>query len=91
MLITRSSCEDRHDPPLRIDVTGARWSTCVEKYGEAMVMWKRFALTFVAMLVASLIVGFLWREAFDARIPSYLSGGIGGLAALASWELLKRK
>jgi hypothetical protein len=56
-----------------------------------MVMWKRFAITLVAMLVASLIVGFLWREAFDARIPSYLSGVIGGLAALATWELLKIK
>jgi hypothetical protein len=37
------------------------------------------------------IVGFLWREAFDARIPSYLSGVIGGLAALVSCELLKTK
>jgi hypothetical protein len=33
----------------------------------------------------------LWREIFDVRIPSYLSGVFGGLAALATWELLKTK
>jgi hypothetical protein len=41
------------------------------------------------MVIASLIAGFAWRGMFDARIPSYLSGLIGGLAALGVWELLR--
>ncbi len=43
------------------------------------------------MVLASLIVGLVWLGVFDARIPSYLSGVIGGLAALATWEFLRTK
>lgn len=55
-----------------------------------MTFWKRALITLIAMVIASLIVGLLWRIAFDVRIPSYLSGVVGGLAALVTWELLKR-
>jgi len=55
-----------------------------------MVFWKRFLITILSMLVASFIVGLVWRELFNASMPSYLAGIIGGLAALPVWELLKR-
>ncbi|MDH3451212.1 MAG: hypothetical protein OEN20_02250 [Gammaproteobacteria bacterium] len=56
-----------------------------------MALWKRLLITVVAMAFASLAVGLIWLSLFDARIPSYLSGVIGGLAALATWELLRPK
>lgn len=52
---------------------------------------QRFIYTIIAVVVASFLVGLLWRYIFDARIPSYLSGLVGGLAAVPVWELLKRK
>lgn len=55
-----------------------------------MTFWKRALITLIAMVIASLIVGLLWRIGFDVRIPSYLSGVVGGLAALVTWEFLKR-
>jgi hypothetical protein len=54
-----------------------------------MKLWKRLAITLLAMVGTSLLIGLAWRGAFAAQIPSYLSGVIGGLAALATWELLK--
>jgi hypothetical protein len=55
-----------------------------------MVFWQRFLITVVAMLVASFIVGIIWRSIFNMIIPSYLAGCIGGLTALPVWEFLKR-
>jgi len=48
-------------------------------------------ITLAAMLIASFIVGLIWRGLFDARIPSYFSGLVGGLSALAVWEYLRSK
>jgi hypothetical protein len=54
-----------------------------------MTLWKRLLITVLAMLVASFLAGLLWRGMFDASIPSYFSGVVGGLTALAAWEFLK--
>ena len=54
-----------------------------------MTFGKRLLITLAAMIVASFVVGLIWRGAFDARIPSYLSGLVGGLSALATWEFLR--
>ena len=56
-----------------------------------MTFAKRLLLTLAAMVVASFVVGLMWRGAFDARIPSYLSGLVGGLTALTVWEALRSK
>ena len=56
-----------------------------------MIFGKRLLITLAAMVIASFIIGLIWRGAFDARIPSYLSGLIGGLSALATWEFLRSK
>lgn len=56
-----------------------------------MPMWKRLLITFAAMVVASLVVGLLWRGLFDTGIPSYFSGVVGGVAALVVWEFLRSK
>ena len=55
-----------------------------------MVLWQRLGLTVIAMLVASFIVGLLWRSLFNMPIPSYLAGIIGGITAIPVWELLKK-
>jgi len=56
-----------------------------------MTFWKRLGVAVITMVVASLIAALLWRLAFDTRIPGYLSGVIGGLAALGVWEFLRGK
>jgi Na+/glutamate symporter len=55
-----------------------------------MVFWQRLGLTVIAMLVASFIVGLLWRYLFNMPIPSYLAGIIGGITAIPVWESLKK-
>jgi hypothetical protein len=54
-----------------------------------MPFWQRLLVTVVAMLVASFMAGLLWLAMFDAGLPSYLAGVVGGLAALPVWEFLK--
>lgn len=56
-----------------------------------MTMWKRLAITVVAMLAASIVLSLLWHTVFNVRVPGYLSGVIGGLAALATWEFLRSR
>ena len=55
-----------------------------------MVLWQRVIVTLIAMVVASLIIGYIWWEIFGFQLPSYLGGVVGGLTALPVWELLKR-
>lgn len=56
-----------------------------------MTTTQRFVYTIIAVVVVSFLVGQLWRYIFEARIPGYLSGLVGGLAAVPVWELLKRQ
>ena len=42
------------------------------------------------MLATSYLVGLLWQWAFNADIPSYLSGAVGGITAVPIWEFLQR-
>ncbi len=55
-----------------------------------MSFWKRFLITIISMVVVSFIISFIWRSYFVMVMPSYLSGIVGGLAALPVWEFLKR-
>ena len=47
-----------------------------------MPLWQRLAITIVTMLVTSSVAGLLWHWIFAADIPSYLSGIVGGVAAV---------
>ncbi|HEX2479212.1 MAG TPA: hypothetical protein VHK45_08030 [Geminicoccaceae bacterium] len=42
------------------------------------------------MVVASVVVGYIWWEIFGFELPSYLGGVVGGLTAVPMWEFLKR-
>lgn len=55
-----------------------------------MPFWKRLLITIGVMLAASFVGGLIWKGIFDASLPSYLGGMIGGLSALPTWELLRR-
>ncbi len=55
-----------------------------------LAVWQRVALTLAAMLLASFVVGLLWRLIFGFEIPSYVAGLVGGVAALPVWEITKR-
>ena len=55
-----------------------------------MPFWQRLLITLAVMLAASYLVGLVWHWIFNADIPSYLSGAVGGLTAVPTWELLRR-
>ena len=55
-----------------------------------MPLWQRLLITLAAMLVASFLVGLGWHWLFNAEIPSYLSGAVGGITAVPTWEFLRR-
>jgi ABC-type iron transport system FetAB permease component len=55
-----------------------------------MPLWQRLVVTLIAMVVASLVVGYIWWEIFGFELPSYLGGVVGGLTAVPVWEFLKR-
>ncbi len=42
------------------------------------------------MLLASYLAGLLCQGVFSIPIPSYVAGAIGGLAAIPTWDFLKR-
>ncbi len=55
-----------------------------------MPFWQRIAITLVAIFVASWGVATLVQSLLGLTLPSYVSGVVGGLAALPVWEFLKR-
>jgi glucose-6-phosphate-specific signal transduction histidine kinase len=57
---------------------------------DAMPLWQRLLITVAVMLAASYLVGLVWHWVFNADIPSYLSGAVGGLTAVPTWEFLRR-
>lgn len=59
----------------------------MERY---LPFWQRLLLTIGVMLVTSYIAGLLCERILGVPIPSYVAGAIGGLAALPTWDLLKR-
>jgi glucose-6-phosphate-specific signal transduction histidine kinase len=55
-----------------------------------MPLWQRILLTLVAVVLVGFLAGLLWMAVFNREMPAYLSGLLGGLAAMPVWELLKR-
>ena len=52
--------------------------------------WQRLLATIGVMLLMSYLAGLLCQSVFGIPIPSYVAGAIGGLAALPTWDFLKR-
>jgi hypothetical protein len=55
-----------------------------------MPLWQRLLITLAVMLGASFVGGYVWHWILNAEMPSYLSGAIGGLSAVPTWEFLRR-
>jgi hypothetical protein len=55
-----------------------------------MPLWQRLLITLAVMLVTSFVAGLIWQGLFNAEIPSYLGGIVGGITAVPAWEFLKR-
>jgi hypothetical protein len=47
-------------------------------------------VTVGVMLLASYLAGLVCQSLLGFAIPSYVAGTIGGLAALPTWDFLKR-
>lgn len=54
-----------------------------------MAKWKRILITVLAVLAVSFLAGLLWNYLFNARLPAYIAGVIGGLAAIPIWEFTR--
>ncbi len=52
--------------------------------------WQRLIVTVGVMLLTSYLAGLLCQSVLGVPIPNYIAGAIGGLAALPSWDFLKR-
>jgi hypothetical protein len=52
--------------------------------------WQRLLITVGVMLLTSYLAGLVCQGLFAVPIPSYVAGLIGGLAALPTWDFLKR-
>ena len=52
--------------------------------------WQRLMVTIGVILLASYLAGLACQSVFSEPIPSYIAGAIGGLAALPTWDFLKR-
>jgi len=57
---------------------------------KTLPFWQRSIVTIIAMIIASLAVGYIWRSVFGFALPDYVSGVAGGLTAVPLWEILKR-
>lgn len=55
-----------------------------------MGFWMKLAITVGAIILASVLAGYLWHAIFNAEIPAFLSGLIGGMAAIPVWEFLRK-
>jgi hypothetical protein len=53
-------------------------------------LWQRLLITGAAMLLVGFLAGLLWTALFNASLPDFLGGLIGGMAALPVWEFVKR-
>ncbi len=55
-----------------------------------MKLWQVLVATLLAVLLVSFLTTALWRAVFDARMPSYIAGMVGGVAAVFVWSFLQR-
>ena len=58
--------------------------------GDAMPLWQKLLVTLALMLLTSFVASLLWKAVFNAGIPGYLAGVVGGVTAVPVWEFLKR-
>lgn len=57
---------------------------------KRLAFWQRLLITVGAMLLASYLAGLLCQGLLGVAIPSYAAGVVGGLAAIPTWDFLKR-
>lgn len=54
-----------------------------------MKLWHKILITFIAILITSLIADIAWAAVFPFLLPAYVAGVIGGFMAIPVWELLR--
>lgn len=55
-----------------------------------MAFWQRLVGTLVAVVSVSVLASYVSETWLGFQLPGYVSGVIGGIAALPVWELLRR-
>ena len=55
-----------------------------------MSLWQRLVTTLLVIILMSFVITALWRNVFDAQLPSYLAGIVGGMTGVFVWSFLHR-
>jgi hypothetical protein len=55
-----------------------------------MPFWQRLLILILAILLVSFLFDLLWNYFIGFTLPAYVTGVVGGLAAVPIWDLLKR-
>lgn len=55
-----------------------------------MKLWQSLVATLLAIILMSFIVTALWRSLFDAQLPSYIAGIVGGMTGVSVWSFLHK-
>ncbi|MEQ8328574.1 hypothetical protein [Parvibaculum sp.] len=55
-----------------------------------MGFWMKLVLTLAAIILVSILAGYLWSSIFNAEIPGFLGGLLGGIVAIPVWEFLRK-
>lgn len=55
-----------------------------------MGFWMKIVLTLAAIILVSVIAGYVWNSLFNAEIPGFLGGMLGGIVAIPVWEFLRK-
>jgi hypothetical protein len=71
-------------------IVGPKPGTAELEGEDGVPIWQRLLITFAVMLLTSYLVGLFWHWLFSSEIPSYLSGIVGGVSAVPTWEFLQR-
>ncbi len=55
-----------------------------------MKLWQRLVATLLAIILMSFVITALWRNLFDAQLPSYVAGIGGGMIGVLVWSFLHK-
>jgi uncharacterized YccA/Bax inhibitor family protein len=58
---------------------------------DIVPLWLKLLITLAAMVLTSLLAGQVWHWLFGTALPGYLSGAVGGISAVMTWEFLRKK
>jgi hypothetical protein len=72
------------------NASGLVWINEYKLRGIDMPFWQRSLVLLAAVIGVSFIFSIAWHSVFGFSLPGYVSGVVGGITAVAVWDILKR-